>query len=103
MSSTNFGPILIFASCVVGTCNLFIHLPGTPRRQEEANRTYIQVYTEYKITVCCRDSARSFFSYGPKYAVRGTGILGQIASFERRPRGAAPTPLALPCPFRTST
>ena len=23
MSSTNFGSILIFASCVVGTCNLF--------------------------------------------------------------------------------
>ena len=26
-----------------------------------------------------------------------------IASFERRLRGAAPTPLALPCPFRTLT
>ena len=26
---------------------------------------------------------------------------GQIASFERRLRGAAPTPLALPYPFRT--
>ena len=39
----------------------------------------------------------------PLYAILGTGILGQIASFERRLRGAAPTPLALPYPFRTST
>ena len=28
-------------------------------------------------------------------------FLGQIASFERRLRGAAQTPLALPCPFRS--
>ena len=46
---------------------------------------------------------QEFFLSWPKYAIRGTGILGQIASFERRPRGAAPTPLALPCPFRTSS
>ena len=49
------------------------------------------------------DSVRSFFSSRPQYAILGTGILGQIASFERRLRGAAPTPLALPYPFRTST
>ena len=30
-------------------------------------------------------------------------FLGQIASFERRLRGTAPTPLVLPYPFRTST
>ena len=30
-------------------------------------------------------------------------FLGQIASFERRLRGAAPRPLALSYPFRTST
>ena len=30
-------------------------------------------------------------------------VLGQIASFERRLRGAAPTPLILPYPCRTST
>ena len=30
-------------------------------------------------------------------------FFGQTASFERRLRGAAPTPLALPYPFRTST
>ena len=51
------------------------------------------------------DSVRTFFSSRPKYAIRGTGILGHIASFERRLRGAAQTPLvlALPYPFRTST
>ena len=47
------------------------------------------------------DSVRSFFSSQPQYAILGTGILGQIASFERRLRGAAPTHLALPYPFRT--
>ena len=30
-------------------------------------------------------------------------VIGQIASFERRLRGKAPTPLALPYPFCTST
>ena len=63
---------------------------------------YIDTYM-YIIILCFRDSVRSFFSSRPKYAIRGTGILGQIASFERRRWGAAPTPLALPCPFRTST
>ena len=47
------------------------------------------------------DSIRSFFPSRPQYAILGTGILGQIASFERRLRGAAQKPLALPYPFRT--
>ena len=47
------------------------------------------------------DSVRSFFPSRPQYAILGTGILGQIASFERRLRGAAPTSFALPYPFRT--
>ena len=46
---------------------------------------------------------QEFFTSRPQYAILGTEILGQIASFERRLRGAAPTPLALPYPFRTST
>ena len=37
----------------------------------------------------------------PQYAILGTGILDQTASFERGLRGAAQTPLALPYPFRT--
>ena len=49
------------------------------------------------------DSVRSFFSSRPQYAILGTRIIGQIASFERRLRGAAPTPLALLYPIRTST
>ena len=44
---------------------------------------------------------RSFFPYRPQCAILGTGILGQIASFEHRLRGAAQMPLALPYPFRT--
>ena len=43
---------------------------------------------------------QEFFPSRPQYAILGAGILGQIASFERRLRGAAPTPLALPYPFR---
>ena len=57
----------------------------------------------YKSFFGFRDLVRSFFLSRPKYAIRGTGILGRIVSFERRLRGPAPTPLALPCPFRTST
>ena len=47
------------------------------------------------------DSVWSLFPSRPHYAILGTGILGQIASFEHRLRGAAQTPLALPYPFRT--
>ena len=47
------------------------------------------------------DSVKSLFPSRPQYAILETGILGQIASFERRLRGAAQTPLALPYPFRT--
>ena len=49
------------------------------------------------------DSVRSLFPSRPQCAILGTGILGQIASFERRLRGAAQTPFALPYPFRTWT
>ena len=38
---------------------------------------------------------QEFFPSRPQYAILGSGILGQIASFEHRLRGAAPTPLAL--------
>ena len=47
------------------------------------------------------DSIRSYFPSRPQYAILGTGIFGKKASFERRLRGAAQTPLALPYPFRT--
>ena len=57
----------------------------------------------YKIILWFQGFGQEFFLSRPKYAIRGTGILGRIASFERRLRGTAPTPLALPCPFRTST
>ena len=36
------------------------------------------------------DLVRSFFPSRPQYAILGTGILGQIASFERRLRGKTP-------------
>ena len=49
------------------------------------------------------DSVRSFFPSRPQYAILGTGILGQIASFERRLRGAAQTSLALPYPSKHSS
>ena len=42
---------------------------------------------------------KEFFPSRSQYAILGSGILGQIASFERRFRGAAQTPLALPYPF----
>ena len=46
-------------------------------------------------------SVRSVFSSRPQYAIRGTGILGQIAWFECRLQGAAQITLALPFPFST--
>ena len=48
--------------------------------------------------------------FGPEFFVsalvcdsRNWNSRSNMAWFERRLRGAAPTPLALPCPFRTST
>ena len=46
---------------------------------------------------------RSFFRLGLSMGFSKLEFLGQIAPFERRLRGVAPTPLALPYPFRTST
>ena len=43
--------------------------------------------------------ARSFCHLGHRMGFSKLEFLGQIASFERRLWGAAPTPLALPCPF----
>ena len=42
-----------------------------------------------------------FFPSRPQHAIRGTGILGQTASFERRLRGAAQTPFS-PCRIRSA-
>ena len=44
-----------------------------------------------------------FFCLGLSIGCSERKFLGQIASSERRLRGAAPTPLALPYPFGTST
>ena len=71
---------------------------GSPPRQ--SLRGIIQIY---EIIFGFQGFGLEFSSSRPKYAIRGTGILGQIASFVRRLRWAAPTPLALPCPFSTST
>ena len=46
-------------------------------------------------------SVRSFFRLGLSMGFSEQEFLGQIASFERRLRGAAQTPLALPYPLCT--
>ena len=45
--------------------------------------------------------ARAFFRLGLSMGFSKLDFLGPIAPFERRLRGADPTPLALPYPFRT--
>ena len=61
---------------------------------------YIHIY---KFILRFQGFCREFYYSRPKYAIRRTIILGRIASFERRLRGAAQTPITRPCPFRTST
>ena len=46
---------------------------------------------------------RGFGRLGLSMGFSKPNFLGQVGSFERRLRGAAPTPLSLPYPFRTST
>ena len=50
-----------------------------------------------------RGYGQEFFRLALSMGFSELEFLGQIASFERRLRGAAPTPLTLPYPFRTST
>ena len=67
--------------------------------EQPSNGKYIYIYDHPFF----RGFGQEFFSSRLQYAIRGTGILGQIASFERRLRGAAPTSLDLTYPFHTST
>ena len=57
-----------------------------------------------KILLWCQGFGQEFFFVSAEVCVsRNWNSRSNIASFERRLRGAAPTPFALPCPFRTST
>ena len=55
------------------------------------------------MTIFFLHSVRSFFCLGLSIGCSELEFRGQIALFERRLRGAAPTPLALPYRFGTST
>ena len=55
----------------------------------------------HKIVLFFGDSVRRFFRLGLSTGFSELEFLGQISSFERRLRGAAQTPLALPNPFGT--
>ena len=58
----------------------------------------------YKILIWCQGFGQEFFFISAEVCdSRNWNFRSNIASFERRLRGTAPTPLALPCPFRTST
>ena len=57
----------------------------------------------YKIIPLCHVFGQEFFVSPEACDSRNWNSRSNIAWFERRLRGAAPTPLALPCPFRTST
>ena len=62
--------------------------------------TWVRGINIYTIFLFGGDLVGSFFPSRPQYAILGIGILGQIASSERRRRGSAQSPLALPYPFR---
>ena len=57
----------------------------------------------YKILLWCQVFGQEFYVSAEVCDSRNWNSRSNIASFERRLRGAAPTPLTLPCPFRTST
>ena len=69
-------------------------------------RVYTYIYLYIKSFFGVRDLVRSFFFFFVSAEVcdsRNWNSRSNIASFERRLREAAPTPLALPCLFLTST
>ena len=58
----------------------------------------------YEIILWCQGFGQEFFFVSAQVCdLRNWNCRSNTASFERRLRGAAPKPLALPCPFRTST
>ena len=63
----------------------------------------LNIYRPIYMIILCFLFGQEFFSSRPQYGILGLEVLGHIASFERRLRGKAPTPLALPFPFCTST
>ena len=64
---------------------------------------FIDYLNIYKIVPWCHVFGQEFFVSAEACDSRNWNSRSNIAWFERRLRGAAPTPLALPCPFRTST
>ena len=80
----------------------FARLEYVSRKKNNTRHTHTNIYV-YMIILFSGDPVRILFSSRPQIAILGTGILDQVASFDRRLRGAAPTPLALLYPFRTST
>ena len=73
---------------------LFVFVLGARKGKTQQHTKNI-----YMVNVFWRDSVRICFPSRPQYAILGAGIIGQTASFERRLRGAAQTPLALPYMF----
>ena len=82
---------------------MYIARLHNPQRPTAGTYSARHKYIHIKSLFGFRDSVRSCFSSRPEHAIRGAGILCQMASIECRLRGAPSTPLALPCPFRTST
>ena len=67
-----------------------------------AKRFYLYIYN-YSFFLRAGIWSGYFFRLGGSRGFSELEILSQIASFERRLWGAAPTPLILPYPFGTST
>ena len=88
-------------------CNVTIQRPWNFIGDVNCNvfliHTYGVLYTPYRCIIFFLDLAKSFFRLGLNKECSELEYFGQIASFERRLRGAAPTPLSRPSSFRTST
>ena len=74
---------------------VYSKLTATQRLPPYTKQRHKYIVYRLYIIILFRDSVRSSFPSRSPYAILGTGILGQIASFERRRRGAAQTLLAL--------
>ena len=67
MSSTNLGSILIFASCVVGTCNIQYYV-GEFLLLKKQTHIYTSIYIFYKKHF--KDVSREFDEFDYLYAIK---------------------------------
>ena len=99
VSSTNFSGKYSFLQAALSV--RAIYYVGELFLNGRGHYILLKIYI-HKILLWCQVFGLELFVSAEVCDSRNWNSRSNIASFERRVRGAAPTPLALPCPFRSA-